>query len=218
LRARIQMNRASEVEGHSTPEDADVSWFGKHTTHFTTTDEKGYWVACTSTINTSFGAKVVLPGTGIFLNNQMDDFSTAPGLTNFFGLLGGEANAVAPMKRPLSSMSPTVVLRRGKPLLTVGAAGGPTIISQAVLAIIGVVDFGLTVDQSLAEPRFHHQWRPDELRVESGFPASTLRELRRRGHPVVEVNSLGACQAIEQRQGAFRAAHDPRGEGRSLNW
>ena len=218
LRSRIQWNRASEVPGHAVPEDADVNWYGKHTTHFTTADDQGYWVACTATINTSFGAKVVVPGTGVFLNNQMDDFSTAPGFTNFFGLLGGEANAVASLKRPLSSMSPTMVSKRGKPVLTVGAAGGPTIISQSVLAIIGVVDFGLTVDQSLAEPRFHHQWRPDELRIESGFSASALAELRRLGHNVSEVEALGACQAIERQHGAFRAAHDPRVEGKSLSW
>src|SRR2546430_1309876 len=196
LAARIRMDRATPVQSHDTPEQASSNLFGKHTTHFCTADEAGNWVACTVTINTSFGSKVVVPGTGVVLNNQMDDFSIQPGVANYFGLVGAEANAVAPGKRPLSSMSPTIVLKDGKPVFSVGAAGGPTIISQTVLAIINTIDFGMPLEAVLAQPRFHHQWRPDELKIERKASPEVLKELARRGHRVVPVEGLGAAQAI----------------------
>src|SRR5205807_8934654 len=124
------------VQQHGRPAGAGKEVFGKHTTHFSTAEAEGNWVACTATINTSFGCKVVIPGTGVVLNNQMDDFSIQPGVTNFFGLVGGEANAVATGKRPLSSMSPTIVLKQGKPILSLGAAGGPTVISLASVTVL----------------------------------------------------------------------------------
>src|SRR5207249_2160346 len=172
--SRIRMDRATPVESHDTPEEASSNLFGKHTTHFCTADRAGNWVACTATINTSFGCKVVVPGTGVVLNNEMDDFSIQPGVANYFGLVGAEANAAAPGKRPLSSMSPTIVLKEGKPIFSVGAAGGPTIISQTVLAIINTIDFGMPVERALAQPRFHHQWRPDELRIERNIGTVVL--------------------------------------------
>ena len=219
LARRIREDHAGVVQGHGVPENSDREWFGKHTTHFSTADEAGNWVACTATINTTFGAKVVVPGTGIFLNNEMDDFSAGVGVTNFFGLVGGDANAVAPGKRPLSSMSPTLVLHEGKPVLSVGAAGGPTIISQTLLTILGVVDFHLSVDAALAAPRFHHQWRPDELQVEKSAGPDIVAKLRALGHSVREVESLGACQAVGLRpDGRFSAAHDPRVEGKAVSW
>jgi gamma-glutamyltranspeptidase/glutathione hydrolase len=194
--------------------------FGGHTTHFSAADDGGFWVACTATINTHFGAKVVVPGTGLILNNEMDDFAAQPGVPNFFGLVGAEANAVGPGRRPLSSMSPTLVLRDGRPLLSVGAAGGPTIISQTVLAILGVVDFGLTPAEALAQPRFHHQWKPDELRVEEAVSAEVRRELARRGHRVKVERTLGAAQAVgwDAARGNFEAAADPRGQGVGGTW
>src|SRR5262249_1148085 len=160
----------------------------KHTTHFSMADSEGNWVACTATINTSFGSKVVVPGSGVLLNNEMDDFSIQPGVPNAFGLIGAEANAVEPGKRPLSSMSPTLVLKDGQPILSLGAAGGPTIISQTVLTLIYCLDFGMTVDRALEQVRFHHQWRPDELRIERKAGESVLRDLRKRGHVVKEVD------------------------------
>jgi gamma-glutamyltranspeptidase/glutathione hydrolase len=217
LAARIQLDRAAAVESHGTPENATSNVFGKHTTHFCVADAAGNWVACTATINTSFGSKVVVPGTGILLNNEMDDFSVQPGVANYFGLIGAEANAVAAGKRPLSSMSPTIVLRDGKPIFSVGAAGGPTIISQAVLAIINTIDFDMDVQDALAQPRFHHQWRPDELRIETNAGAGVIEELRRRGHKVVPVGSMGAAQAMSFEPGtkSFSAASDPRSEGKA---
>ena len=202
---------------HDTPEDASENVFGQHTTHFATADAEGNWVACTATINTSFGSKIVVPGTGVVLNNQMDDFSIQPGVANAFGLVGAEANAVAPGKRPLSSMSPTIVLKEGRPILSVGAAGGPTIISQTLLAIVNVIDFGMPVENALAQPRFHHQWKPDELKIEKRAGQQVLRELEKRGHKLAPVDSLGAAQAIgfDAQAKVFFGAHDPRVEGKA---
>ncbi len=221
LATRVRLDRVSKVNGPGIPPGAWTDGFErasrKHTTHLTAADTEGTWVALTATVNTTFGSKVVVPGTGVFLNNQMDDFTAQPGTTNFFGLVGSEANAVAPGKRPLSSMSPTVVLKDGRPVFTVGAAGGPTIISQALLAIVRVVDFGEDPRQALAAPRFHHQWRPDELVMETGWAASVVEELERRGHRVRKVKELGATQAIGWRDGKWLPAAEPRvgGVGRS---
>jgi gamma-glutamyltranspeptidase/glutathione hydrolase len=220
LAAKIDLKRATPVPRHETPEGAGDDIFGKHTTHFTTADAEGNWVACTATVNTTFGSKVVIPGTGIVMNNQMDDFSIQPAVANAFGLLGAEANAVAPGKRPLSSMSPTIVLKDGKPIFSVGAAGGPTIISQALLAILYTIDFGLAPDEALARPRFHHQWQPDELRIEKTAPATIREALVRRGHKVKVVESLGAAQAIAigSQPGTLTGAPDPRGEGQAAGF
>jgi gamma-glutamyltranspeptidase/glutathione hydrolase len=220
LARQIRLDRVTPVPQHNTPPRATADIFGKHTTHFSMADADGNWVACTATVNTSFGSKVVIPGTGVVLNNQMDDFSIQPGVTNYFGLLGAEANAVAPGKRPLSSMSPTIVLKDGKPILSVGAAGGPTIISQTMLAIVHTIDFGLPVDAALAQPRFHHQWRPDELRVEKRLGDEVSRELARRGHKVVAVDSLGAAQAVgfDAKKKVFSGAHDPRVDGKAAGF
>src|SRR5207237_7944427 len=173
LAGRIKLERTTPVLQHSTPGDAGQNVFGKHTTHFSTADAEGNWVACTSTVNTVFGCKVVIPGTEVVLNNQMDDFSAQPGVSNFFGLIGAEANAVQPGKRPLSSMSPTIVLKDGTPILCVGAAGGPTIISQTLLAIIHLIDFGLPVYAALAQPGFHHQCTRAQLEIEKTVKESS---------------------------------------------
>lgn len=217
----INLDRASTVTGHHTPPNATSDVFRKHTTHFSVADAEGNWVACTATINTTYGSKVIVPGTGVVLNNEMDDFSAQPGQANFFGLVGAEANAVAPGKRPLSSMSPTVVLKDGKPVLSLGAAGGPTIITQTLLAIVHYVDFKRGPAEALAQPRFHHQWSPDELRIEKKFPASVRRELERRGHRLKELSSIGACQmiAFDSMNGSFSGAADPRvAEGTAIGW
>ena len=220
LAKKIDPKHATPVPNHGMPPRADEDVFGKHTTHFSTADSEGNWVACTATINTTFGSKVVIPGTGVVMNNQMDDFSAQPGVPNAFGLLGNAANAVAPGKRPLSSMSPTIVLKDGKAVFSVGAAGGPTIISQTVLALIQFIDFGLPPVQALKQPRFHHQWRPDQLKIESSVGRPVLQELERLGHKLAPVASLGAAQAVAflPEQGGFVGAADPRGEGKAAVW
>lgn len=209
LAARIDLSHAITVAGHSDPGER------KHTTHFSVADSNGNWVACTATVNTSFGCKVVVPGTGIVLNNQMDDFAIQPGVANYFGLVGAEANAVGPRKRPLSSMSPTIVLKDGKPILAVGAAGGPTIISQTLLVICYSLDFHMSLNDAMAAPRFHHQWRPDELRIEAKGGTNVIAALKKLGHRVSVVHSLGAAQAVGMEGDMFRAVCDPRGEGKA---
>lgn len=209
LAKKISRTKALVVPGHSIPLNPD-DVFSKHTTHFSTADKDGNWVACTSTINTEFGSKVVIPGTGVFLNNEMDDFSSQPGVPNHFGLVGSAANAIAPGKRPLSSMSPTIILKNGKPVLSVGAAGGPTIISATLLVIIRHIDFGMSAEQALASYRFHHQWKPDEVILESAAPSSLEKELRVRGHKVRLVEKIAAAQAIQLSDKHFHAVRDAR--------
>lgn len=210
LASGIRLDRATEVGGAGIPPGAWTDVFGKHTTHVMAADDAGRWVALTATVNTTFGSKVVVPGTGVVLNNEMDDFSAQPGVTNYFGLMGSEANAVAPGKRPLSSMSPTVVLKDGRPVFGVGAAGGPTIISQAVLAIVRVVDFGADAGAAIAGPRLHQQWIPGEATLEAGWDDAVVSGLEARGHRVRRVKSMGAAQAIGWDGREFQPAADPR--------
>jgi gamma-glutamyltranspeptidase/glutathione hydrolase len=217
LAKQINPDHSRSVTSHGDPEKSDARLFGKHTTHFSAADDRGYWVACTATINTTFGSKVVIPGTGIVLNNQMDDFSIQPGVPNFFGLIGAEANAVGPRKRPLSSMSPTIVLKDGKPVLALGAAGGPTIISQTVINLVNIIDYGMELNEALARPRFHHQWRPDELRVESTFSKYTQERLEKMGHKVV-TGTGGAAQVVQWTKDGFIGASDPRLEGKAAGY
>ncbi|MFT5465529.1 MAG: gamma-glutamyltranspeptidase/glutathione hydrolase [Verrucomicrobiales bacterium] len=215
LAKRIDLAKAAEVEGHATPPNAESDLFEKHTTHFTVADSEGWWVACTATVNTSFGSKVMIPGTGVIMNNQMDDFSAQPGVPNAFGLIGTEANAIEPGKRPLSSMSPTIVLKDGEPVLTVGAAGGPTIITQVVQAIHRYADLNLPLEECLGLPRVHQQWSPTEVRIEAGFDEQLLATLKERGHQLKETGT-GTSQAIRRNADeSFEAAADPRREGRA---
>ena len=218
LASRINPDRSTSVPKHGLPPHADKALFGSHTTHYSAADQQGYWVACTATVNTTLGSKVMIPNTGIVLNNEMDDFSAQPGKPNFFGLLGSEANAVQPGKRPLSSMSPTLVLKNGEPILSLGAAGGPTIISQTLVHLILMLDFGLGVDEALAHPRLHHQWKPDRVVLEASWPPSVIQALKAKGHEVHVVNRLGAAQAVQRtiRDQSFKGASDPRIDGSSM--
>ena len=214
LAQRIDPGRCTPVDTHGMPPDWQSDHFEKHTTHFTTADELGNWVSCTATINTAFGSKVIIPGTGILLNNEMDDFSIAPGTPNAFNLVGGEANAVAPGKRPLSSMSPTLVVKDGRVVLSIGAAGGPTIISQVLLGLLACLDHGMTPTAALAQPRVHHQWEPDLLRIERGFPTDIREGLEKMGHKLETVDHFGACQIIARGpDGKLTGASDPRVPG-----
>ncbi len=199
---------------------------GKHTTHLTVADSQGNWVAMTCTVNTSWGSKLMVPGTGVVLNNEMDDFSIAPGIPNAFGLVGSEANAVGPYKRPLSSMSPTLVLDPdGLPVVTCGAAGGPRIINATLQVLIRTLDLGETITQAIAAPRIHQQWRPDVLFVEDaigrGTPNAiapeTLASLQALGHHLKNAAGLGVAQGIQRNGRQLVAAHDPRANGESMD-
>jgi gamma-glutamyltranspeptidase/glutathione hydrolase len=162
----------------------------------------------------------VIPGTGVIMNDQMDDFSAQPGVKNYFGLIGGEANAVAAGKRPLSSMSPTIVLKDGKPLIALGAAGGPKIISQVVLALVGMLDHGLSPEQAIARPRIHQQWVPDELMVEPGLPEALRDALSAKGHRMSIQPGMGVSQIVawDPQQKKFLGAADPRAAGAASGW
>ncbi len=171
-------------------------------------------MSCTATINTAFGSKVVIPGTGILMNNEMDDFSIAPGVPNHFKLIGGEANAIAPGKRPLSSMSPTIVEKNGQVVMAVGAAGGPTIITQTLLALLYTLDYDMTPADALALPRFHHQWSPDQLRLEKSTPPALIEGLKKLGYDVDLVDPFGGTQMIRKTtDGKLTGASDPRVPG-----
>jgi gamma-glutamyltranspeptidase / glutathione hydrolase len=179
-------------------------------------DAEGTWVALTQTINTTFGSMVIVPGLGVLMNNEMDDFSVALGVANAFGLLGSEANEVAPGKRPLSSMSPTIELQHGKPLMSVGAAGGPKIISQTLLMLLRRIDLNLPLAEAVASPRLHHQWRPDQTVITHSLGPAIQATLAQMGHVLSEVNSLAVVQAIEQNaDGAFQGVHDPSVPGKA---
>jgi gamma-glutamyltranspeptidase / glutathione hydrolase len=215
LAKKIDLDHATIVANHNNPTNWEGDIFGKHTTHLSAADADGNWVALTQTINTAFGSKVMIPGTGVLLNDEMDDFSVQPGVPNAFKLIGGEANAVAPGKRPLSSMSPTIVLKDGHPFLTVGAAGGPTIITQTLLAITNILDLGLSAEKALAAPRFHHQWRPESLKIETKFGDDTLTQLEKLGHKLDKTASMGAtqCVSFDPKTKRFTPVHDPRVPG-----
>ena len=216
LAARISRDALAEVPSHGTPPQATSNVFGKHTTHIAAADTEGYWVAITATVNTSFGSKVIVPGTGIVLNNEMDDFSSQPGVPNAFGLIGAENNAVAPGKRPLSSMSPTIVLdANDQPVLTVGAAGGPKIITQVLQTIVRRLDFGQSLSEAVAAPRLHHQWRPDRVLAEASVPETVLAGLEKLGHKIEVIEKSGVTQAIgRDAQGELVGVHDPRVPGK----
>ncbi|WP_416400333.1 gamma-glutamyltransferase [Alicycliphilus denitrificans] len=189
------------------------------TTHFSVVDKAGNAVAVTYTLNTNFGSGIVAKGTGILLNNEMDDFSAKPGVTNAYGLVGGDANAVAAGKRPLSSMTPTIVLKDGKPWLVTGSPGGARIITTVLQQVVNAIDFGMNPAEAAATPRFHHQWTPDELRIEKGFSNDTLALLRQWGHNVALKPSMGRTQTIQIRDGMLYGASDPRNpDGQTLGY
>lgn len=181
------------------------------TTHFSVVDKQGNAVAVTYTLNTNFGSGIVAGKSGILLNNEMDDFSARPGTPNVYGLVGGEANAVQPGKRPLSSMSPTIVAKDGKTWLVTGSPGGSRIITTVLQMVVNSIDFGMNVAEATNAPRFHHQWLPDQLRVEKGFSPDTLKLLSAKAQNVEVLPAMGSTQSIMiGPDGMLYGASDPR--------
>ncbi|MDL4914725.1 MAG: gamma-glutamyltransferase [Enterobacterales bacterium endosymbiont of Blomia tropicalis] len=181
------------------------------TTHFSVVDKNGNAVAVTYTLNTYFGSGIVAGNSGILMNNEMDDFSARPGTPNVYGLVGGEANAVQPAKRPLSSMSPTIVAKAGKTWLVTGSPGGSRIITTVLQMVVNSIDYGMNVAEATNAPRFHHQWLPDQLRVEKGFSPDTLRLLENKGQHVNVQPAMGSTQSIMiGPDGTLYGASDPR--------
>ena len=213
IRSRVWPGRTFKADYYGTliapPADAG-------TQHISVVDKDGMAVALTTTINTSFGSGVVVRGLGLILNNEMDDFAAAPGVPNAFGLVGNAANAVAPGKRPLSSMSPTIVLDSdGEVLLAVGASGGSTIISSVLQTIVNTVDFGMDPVAAVSAPRIHHQWQPDVLMLEPEIPVDVVNALRARGHEIVVREGFSSVQAVLRDQASLAGASDPRKGGRA---
>ncbi|HEU5240046.1 MAG TPA: gamma-glutamyltransferase [Pyrinomonadaceae bacterium] len=213
LRGTINTERASSSE--QVKAGKPVGYESEETTHFTVVDAEGNAVANTYTLNNSYGSAVVAKGTGIIMNDEMDDFAAKPGTPNLYGLIQGERNAVAPRKRPLSAMTPTFVLRKdGSLWFTVGSPGGPTIINTVLDVITNVIDYNMNIQQAIDAPRIHHQWLPDELVYEPyGLSGDTQRALTSKGHKLVKKpRYLGDCEGImiEEKTGIRLGATDPR--------
>ncbi|MFC2753747.1 MAG: gamma-glutamyltransferase [Cardiobacterium sp.] len=208
LRAKIDPDKArpgAEIR-HSDP----LPYESDQTTHYSVVDKDGNAVANTYTLNFSYGTGLVAEGTGILLNNEMDDFSAKPGVPNGYGLIGGDANAVEAGKRPLSSMSPTIVFKDGKPFLVTGSPGGSRIITTVLQIISNVIDHDMNIAEATHAPRIHDQWTPDEIRVEHALNADTVRLLENMGHKVERKSAMGSTQSIMVTPEGLYGASDPR--------
>lgn len=211
LRAGISTERATPSKEIVSASAATRE--GSNTTHFSVVDGRGNAVSNTYTLNFSYGVGLVAEGTGVLLNNELDDFTAAVGASNAYGLVGFEANLPGPGKRPLSSMSPTIVLKDGKPVLVTGSPGGSRIISTVLQVIVNVLDYKMDVAAAVAAPRLHHQWLPDEVRVERGFPDDMLSELKAMGHLIVEPMGQTSANSILVTPNGPLGAADPRTRG-----
>ncbi len=211
LRAKIDRNRAKPAD-EIAPGDP-MPFESNETTQFSVMDAAGNVVSNTYTINFSYGTGIVAAGTGILLNNEMDDFSSKPGVPNAYGLIGGAANAIEPRKRPLSSMTPTIVFKDGQPFLATGSPGGSRIITTTLQLILNMIDHDMNVAAATAAPRVHHQWLPDELRVEVGLSPDTVSLLAAKGQNVVIKNAMGSTQSVMRTDSGFYGASDPRRPG-----
>ncbi len=187
-----------------------LSYESDQTTHYSVVDQYGNAVSVTYTLNFNFGNGIVAAGTGILLNNEMDDFSAKRGVPNAFGLIGGEANAIAPYKRPLSSMTPTLILKNNQPWLVTGSPGGSRIISTVLQTILNSIDFKMNPAEAAATPRMHHQWMPDEIRIEKGISADTVALLQQKGHKIVQKSTMGRTQTIQILPDGIYGYSDPR--------
>jgi gamma-glutamyltranspeptidase/glutathione hydrolase len=181
------------------------------TTHYSVIDADGNVAATTTTLNFSFGSGIAVEGAGFLLNNEMDDFVSKPGEANAYGLLGDEANSIAAGKRPLSSMTPTIVFADGQPWFATGSPGGSRIITTVLQMIVNMVDHGMNLAEASLAPRMHHQWFPDVLQLEFGFSPDTVNLLRERGHEVQDARfTMGSLQSVAWKDGMFRGASDTR--------
>jgi gamma-glutamyltranspeptidase/glutathione hydrolase len=198
-----------------------------HTTHYSVVDAEGNAVAVTTTINDWFGSRVTADGLGFLLNDEMDDFSAKPGAPNSDGLLQGVGNAIGPGKRPLSSMSPTIVVSGGKPVMVLGSPGSSKIITTVANVLMGVVDYGMNIQEAVNAPRFHNQWMPDVVNVERWFSPDTVSALRQMGYNVeIGLSSDGTapywsdaeCITIDAKTGERLGASDGRNSGKAVGY
>jgi gamma-glutamyltranspeptidase/glutathione hydrolase len=223
--AYVRARRATIDPEHATPSEKvnpslSAGGEGADTTHYSIVDEEGNAVAVTYTLNGAYGSGASVPGAGFLLNDEMDDFAAKPGSPNMFGLVQGEKNAIAPGKRPLSSMVPTIILKDGKPFLVVGAPGGSTIITAVLQVIVNVVDFGMNVQDAVDFPRIHHQWKPDRLDVDAGVSPDTITLLERMGYQVEDAHPrvYARVEAILISNGSLQGGHDDRGNGKAAGY
>jgi gamma-glutamyltranspeptidase/glutathione hydrolase len=205
--------------GNSKDVQSGIIAESEETTHLSVYDQYGNAVAVTTTLNGGYGSRTVVGGAGFFLNNEMDDFSVKPGVPNMYGAIGGDANAIAPGKRMLSSMTPTIVLKNNKPYLVVGTPGGTTIITSVFQTIVNVIDFGMNASDAVNKPKFHHQWLPDEIIVENDFPQTTREHLRKMGYTIKQRGNIGRTELILiHPDGNIEAIADKRGEDHAAGY
>jgi gamma-glutamyltranspeptidase/glutathione hydrolase len=190
------------------------------TTHYSIVDKKGNAVSITTTLNGGFGSKIFVKGGGFLLNNEMDDFSSKPGTPNMFGLVGGKANSIQPGKRMLSSMTPTIIEKDGRLYMVVGTPGGSTIITSVFQTILDVIEFDMTMQQAVSAKRFHHQWLPDDVEIETGaLSDATTNSLQQKGYKVRDIGQIGRVDAIlVVPGGSYQGGADPRGDDTKLGW
>jgi gamma-glutamyltranspeptidase/glutathione hydrolase len=208
LAKRIRADRATSSK--TVAPNNPIPYESTETTHYSVIDQWGNAVSNTYTLNFSYGSGHMVQGTGILLNNQMDDFAAKPNTPNAYGLLGGDANAIEPGKRPLSSMTPVIVFKDGKPYLVTGTPGGSRIITTVLQTVLNVLEHGHDIATAGALPRIHHQWWPDELRIEEGISPDTVSLLKRMGHTVAVREAMGSVQSVVWQDGWFMGASDPR--------
>jgi len=211
LRSTIDLERARPAQSIKPGKPAPRE--GENTTHYSVVDAEGNAVANTYTLNFFYGLGLVADGTGILLNNELDDFAAKPGVPNAFGLVGGDANAPGPAKRPLSSMSPTIVFHDGRVFLVTGTHGGSRIITMVLQIILNVIDHQMNIAEAVAAPRIHHQWLPDQVDAESGLSPDTIRLLEARGHKIVVGRTFGSANSIMVTPDGLAGAADPRQRG-----
>jgi len=217
----IDADRATPSRQLRQPDLTPFHHEGAQTTHFSVVDGRGMAVSVTTTLNSGFGSLAVVQGAGFLLNNEMDDFAAKPGSPNMYDLIQGEANAIAPKKRMLSSMTPTILAKDGQLFMVIGSPGGPVIITAVLQVILNVVDFGMNIQQAIDAPRLHHQFLPDEIRAETFcLPADVVENLSRMGHTVRTMSLPSEAEGIvyDARKGIFSGAADPRGEGAAVGW
>ncbi|WP_207510302.1 gamma-glutamyltransferase [Longitalea luteola] len=202
-----------QTAGSSQAVQAGVITESEETTHFSVYDKSGNAVSVTTTLNGHYGSKTVVGGAGFLLNNEMDDFSIKPGVPNMYGAIGADANAIAPGKRMLSSMTPTIVLKDNKPFIVVGTPGGTTITTSVFQTLINILEFDMSTEDAVNKPKFHHQWLPDEIFVEADFSQAVRQQLQQMGYKVTQRGSIGRTEVIRiEPNGRFEAVADKRGD------
>jgi gamma-glutamyltranspeptidase/glutathione hydrolase len=200
-----------QTAGTSVATQAGIIPESEETTHFSVYDKNGNAVSVTTTLNGGYGSHTVVGGAGFLLNNEMDDFSIKPGVPNMYGAVGADANAIAPGKRMLSSMTPTIVLKDNKPFLVVGTPGGTTITTSVFQTLVDILEFNMSADDAVNKPKFHHQWLPDEIQVEESFPQTVQQQLQQMGYKVIRRGSIGRTEVIKIDNGKIEAVADSRG-------